>query len=264
MSIIIDNNLIKAVNANITVQSTASSFAKVNVMNHINLKRRWRMDSANKSNTNPVMYFDLGSAQTVAAVVLDDVNFDKVTILGHASDLSTDWTTASFDSTTVSISLDAQVNRYKVYIPLTAFNYRYLAIIVPTTASAVGTYTDKWEIGRVGILDTATEFSKNMSYGYERGAERAYREVEFNNHVERDTTNVIRWVGTLHFSHRTTTQEANLTTLNNMDIGDTLIFYENNSDTSKVYFCLRDSDYSGTVIANSVVTGSSIRMVERI
>jgi hypothetical protein len=128
----------------------------------------------------------------------------------------------------------------------------------------VGTYTDKWEIGRVGILDTATEFSKNMSYGYERGAERAYREVEFNNHVERDTTNVIRWVGTLHFSHRTTTQEANLTTLNNMDIGDTLIFYENNSDTSKVYFCLRDSDYSGTVIANSVVTGSSIRMVERI
>jgi hypothetical protein len=265
MAIITSNDFITVANAGITVQSTATGFAKANVMIYNHLKRRWRMDALTKSDSNPVMYFDMSAAQTVAAVVLDDVNFDKVIIVGHGSDLSDDWSGADYTSGAVTISNDAQVNRYKVYIPLTAFNYRWLGIIVPDAASAVGAYTTKWEIGRVGILDSVTTFTKNMARNYQRGAQRKYSEVELKSgHVDRISDGEIGWIGTLNFTHRTTAQEADLTTLNNLDISETLIFYENNSDTSKVYFCLRDDNYVGTMVTNSVVTGNSIRLRERI
>jgi hypothetical protein len=136
---------------------------------------------------------------------------------------------------------------------------------VPASASAVGDYTTKWEIGRVVILDTATEFGTNMSIGYKRGAERAFSELDLKSgHIERQADGPIRWVGIMDFLHRTDTQEADLTTLNNMDIGDTIVFYENNSDTSKVYVCLRDDDYMGTYVSSSVVLGQPIRLKERI
>jgi hypothetical protein len=264
-AIIIDNDLITVADAAITVQSTATGFAKANVMNHAYLKRRWRMDSLSTSNTNPVMYFDLTSAQTVAAIILDDINFSQVVIKGHATNLTTDWTSASFTSGTITISKDSQTNRYKAYIPLTAFNYRWLAIIIPTTATAVGSYTDKWEIGRVGILDTATEFSKNMAFGYQRGVSTPCSELELGNgHKEKLIIGVKRWESTCEFGIRTTTQEADLTTLNNMDKDSTLIFYENDSDTSKVYFCQRDSDYYGTLIFNDLVESGSIRFTEQV
>lgn len=265
MAIIIDNDLILVAGSAISVQSTADGFSKANVMIMDSLKRRWRMDSYTESDTNPVMRIDMGAAKTVEAVVLDDVNFSKVNIKGHATDLSDNWAAADFETTAQTVSCDAQTGRYKIYIPLTAFNYRWLAIIVPTASSPVGTYTSKIEIGRIALLDTATEFTKNMSYGYERGAERAYSELELKSgHTERETDGPIRWVGRLNFSHRTTTQETDLTTMNNYDIGDTLVFYENNSDTSKCYICERDTNYMGTVIANGVVTGSTIKLREKI
>jgi len=265
MSIILDNDIITVIESAVTVQSTATGFNKVNVMNHAYLKRRWRMDALTKSDTNPVMYFDMSSAQTVAAIVLDDVNFDKVIIKGHATSLTTDWTAASFTTTTLTVSKDMQTDRYKIYIPLTSFNFRWLAIIVPTTATAVGSYTSKWEIGRVVLMDTATEFSRNMSVGYERGAERAYSELELaSGHLERNIEGEIKWTGTLYFNYRKGAEENDLTTLNNMDIGATLVFYENNGDTSKVYICLRDDNYSGTYLAEGIVQGSSIKLRERI
>jgi len=265
MAIILDNDLITVVNAKITVQSTATGFAKANVFNFAHLKRRWRMDTATKSNINPIMYFDLGAAKTIVAVVLDDVNFDEVVIKGHATDLGTDWTTASFTTDTITIDKDAQTNRYKTFIPLTDFNYQYLAILVPTTAQAVGDYTGNWQIGRVGLLKTATEFSKNMSYGYQRGAQRAFREVSLESgHNERESTGPIQWTGSLQFGFRRIAQETDLTTLNNMDIGETLIFYENDEDTSKVYFCLRDDNYEGTIESTGIIKGKAIRLLERI
>ena len=357
MAIIIDNDLIIIESADITVQSTATGFAKANVMNHTNLKRRWRMDSLGKSNINPVMYFNLSAQtnlysltydstndvliagtypdgqlwkssdagetwtlkkdlsnetpaqtyvysltydstndvliagtvpdaqiwkssdagetwtlkkdikdeQSLDSIVLNDVNFDKVIIRGHNSSLGVDWTTASYNSGTITINKDTQVNRYSIYIPLTNFKYGYIAIIVPTTASVVGIYFNKWEIGRIGLLHTATEFSKTMSRNYKRGAERAFSELNLKSgHDERLIKGPIRWIGTLDFQARTTAEEADLTTLNNMDIGDTLIFYENNGDTSKVYFCLRDDDYFGTYISSETIIGCSIRLKERI
>jgi len=268
MAIFTSGDIITVSSANITAASTATGFAAANVMNHGSLKRRWRMDSASMSSITPVMYFDMGAAKTVSAIVLDDVNFDKCSILGHASSLSTDWSGATFATTGITISKDTQVNRYKSYIPLASFNYRFLAICIPETATAVGDYTSKWEIGRVGILDSGNEMTTNMSEGYERGAERAYEDLELKSgHVERTERGPIRWVGTLMFGKRSLTSESDLTTLNNTNISDTIIFYENNcitTDTSKVYFCLRDDNYKGTYTIHDIITGSSIRLRERI
>lgn len=260
-NIIIDNDLITVATAEITVQSTAAGYSKADVFIFKSPERRYRMDSADKSDVNPIMYFDLTSAQTVDAIVLDAVNFDTVQIFGHASDLGVDWSTATFDSGELTVSKDAQTGRYKIYIPLTAFNYRWLAIGVPASATAVGSYTAKWEIGRVGIMDTATEFSKQMSRGYKRGADQAFTENAIG---ERDKTGPIYWVGTLDFGYRTDTQETDLTTLNNYDIDDTVIFYENFGDTSKVYFCYRLDSYSGMYAGLGYVKGESIKFRERV
>lgn len=263
--IIVSKDIISVANAEITAQSTANSFAKVNIMDFWHLKRRWRMDSLTKSSINPVIYFDFSSAKTIDSIVFNDVNFDKVVILGHASDLSTDWTAASFSSGEISINKDAQVDRYKVYIPLTSFNYRWLAVCVPSTASAVGSYTTKWEIGTVLPLDSIHTFTHNMSYDYTRGAQKAYSDIELKSgHIERIGLGEIRWAATLSFKDRTITEEVDLTTMNNMNIADPFVFYENDSNTSKVYLCLRNSDYSGTMVIDNVVTGTSIQLLEMI
>jgi len=83
-------------------------------------------------------------------------------------------------------------------------------------------------------------------------------------HVERDSLGDMQWSGTLTFGVRTTTEEADLTTLNNLDISETLVYYENAGDTSKVYVCLRDDHYKGTYLANGIVTGNSIKLTERV
>ena len=264
-NIIVSKDFITTATGAITVQSTATGYDKLNVFNHSILKRRWRMDSAGTSDVNPVMYFDMSAAKTVVAVVLDDVNFNKVHILGHASDLTTDWTAASFTTGAVTISADAQTGRYKAYIPLTAFDYRWLAIVVPAAASAVGSYTTKWEIGRVGILDSVYTFTKNMGRNYQRGAIQEFSEMtQQNGHRARVKDGDIYWQGTLDFPYRTLTQEVDLTTLNNYDIDDPLVFYENGGDTSKVYFCLRDTNYFGTMDSTAGVKGMSIKLTELI
>ena len=38
------------------------------------------MNTADKSDVNPIMFFDLSAAKTVDVIVLDDVNFNKVKI----------------------------------------------------------------------------------------------------------------------------------------------------------------------------------------
>jgi hypothetical protein len=40
--------------------------------------------------------------------------------------------------------------------------------------------------------------------------------------------------------------------------------YENGSDTSKVYLCMKSTDYEGTIISNSAITGSDMGFKELI
>ena len=268
MAIIITNDIINIADAKISVISTAAGYAKANVMNHTRLKRRWRMNTADKSDTDAVMVFNMDAAKTVAAIVLDDVNFDECIIVGHASDLSGEsdgWTGASFSSGAITISKDGKTNRYKAYIPLVAFNLQYIAIIVPTAAAAVGSYTTKWEIGRVVILDSATELTRNMDYGYQRGAEQKFKDLELEyGSVERIVTGILRWSADLPFGIRRMSEETELDTMNAYDMDDVLVFYENAGDTSAVYVVHKDTNYRGTWTAPDGVRGNTIRLTEYI
>ena len=263
MGLIISDDILQINNTEITARSTATGFAKKNVMNFWHLKCRFRADDLTKSDTNYLIKFDLGSAQTVVGVMLNDINFDKACIYGHASDLGTDWSTASYDSGDISVSLDNIVNRYKAYIPLTAFNYQWLAVAVPSAASVVGTYTTKWEVGEVAILDSVTTLAKTMSYGYQRQASKAFRDIELPyGGVERVALgDNLRWAGNTIFGNRTKTQENELWTVNAMDNAKPIVFYENDGDTSKVYVCTK-GDYVGTIIANDAVIGNTITFRE--
>ena len=266
-NIIVSNDFITVASAGITVQSTAAGFDKSNVFNYANLKRRWRMDSDDKSATNPIMSFDLGAASTVVAVALDDINFNRVIIKGHASDLTTDWTSATFSQTFASsfFAADSHTGRYKAYLNLNSFNYRYMALILDTSTGKVGSYQTKWEIGRVGILDSVYTFQKNMGRKYRRGAVQPFTEIVLKNgHRERNADGDIQWIGTLDFDSRPLSDEVDLTTLNNYDISETLLFYENGGDYSKVYFCLRENNYIGTFEADGVLSGASIQLRERV
>lgn len=264
MGIIISNDFIAVANAEITARSEASGYPKINVMDNWHLKRRFRADDLVKSDANPLMVFDLGEATTVAGILLNDVNFDKTRIRGHATHLGTDWSGSTFDSgSDHAVSKDERVNRYKIYLPPTGFNYRYLAIMTPAAASAVGSYQTKWEIGTVVILGTVTEFSRNMSYGYERSAKQAYEETgQKSGGIERVSLGEIKWTGQAVFNVRTKADEADLWTINNYNIADPLIFYENDGEDDKAYLCVRDDDYSGTLIYKDIVKGNSIRFQE--
>ncbi len=264
MGIILSTDLISVADANITARSADANFPKVNTMDFWHLLRRFRAADVIKSDTNYLFKFNLTAAQVVAAIFLNHVNFDKVRIYGHASDLGTDWSTASFKSGSVSISLDTIVNRYKAYIPLTAFNYQWLAIGIPDAATAVSDYTTEWQIGTVCMLENITTLSKNMAYGYRREAVKESEDIKTKGGLIQRVglSSVLKWRGSAIFGVRTTAQEGEMWTANNLDFASPIVFYENNGDTSKAYLCLRSNFYEGTVIASTAVRGNTIGFQE--
>lgn len=267
MGIILSNDYLQIADTNIYARSESSGFSKVNVMDYWHLKRRFRAADLTKSAVNPLLRIDMTTAHTIVAVMLNDVNFDKVRIFGHATDLGANWAGATFDSgADHSVSLNTQINRYNIYIPLTAFNYRWLAITTPAAASAVGSYLTYWEVGSVVLLDSVTTLSKNMAYGYKRQASKAYQDIILaHGGGERISLGDQRkWEADIVFGNRILTDETELWTIDNYNIGIPLIFYENDGDTSKVYLCLRDDAYEGTIEADNIVKGNIIRFKELI
>ena len=68
----------------------------------------------------------------------------------------------------------------------------------------------------------------------------------------------------LDFNERTIASESDLWTFNRMAITGPVFFYENLSDTSKAYLCLRDTDYTGTWSSYGVIKGAAIKLKELI
>lgn len=263
-NIIFSNSFVDVADTNITAISETTGYDKINVMDRWHLKRRFRAGDLNKSNTSYLLKFDLGIAQTVVAIFLNDINFDKVRIRGHATDLGTDWSTASFDSGDVSISNDGAVNRYKAYIPLTSFSYRWLAIQVPTTASVVGDYQTYWEVGTVCFMESVTELTSNIAYGYKRSSTSPYCNINVAGaNIERVSLNPnLKWKGSIDLNIRSLSEEAEMWTLNQMSIGGELLFYENGGDTSKAYLCVRNTAYEGNRMFYNVSKGNVIELEE--
>jgi hypothetical protein len=212
------------------------------------------------------MRIDLGATYDIDAIMLNDINFSYTRILGNSTYLSTDWSGASFNSGDIAISSDEVVDRYKVYIPLTGFNYRYLAIATPAISNAVGDYTTSWEVGSVILMQTVDELTIKTEYGYTRWATRRSEDSEsIYGGIERLLlSDNLAWHGEVVFGIRRESDESECWDLNNYDPAKPMIFYENNNDTSKVYLCVRDNNYEGTQIFKDHVEGNTIQFEELI
>lgn len=243
----------------ITSRTEDANFPDGNVEDLWHLKRRFRADDVNVGSW--LLKFDFGSAQTVEGVFLNDVNFDEVVIQGNDADEWV-WPPPSYNSgaTVVDIALDETVNRYKAYIPVSGFDLRWMLIYIPASASAVGSYLAKWQIGTVVVLDSITEITKNT---YSRTSVKAFRDIEMPSEgFERINLGEMRWEGSIGFDTRKESNETSLWALNNIDNSAPLVFYENDSDTSKAYLCLRDGAYEGSLIHHGVARGNSVEFKE--
>lgn len=244
----------------ISSRSEASGYADDNVEDYWHLKRRFRADDLTTNDW--LLKFNFGATLTVAAIFLNDVNFDTVKVQGHASD---SWASPSYDGSNISISHDERVDRYKVYIPLTGFSYKWMRLVIPSGTSATGDYQTKWEVGSVVALGSVVEFSRNMSYGYTYGAGKEYHDLPFKHGgFERaDMGGELRWSGDLVFSRRPTADGAELWQMNRLcDMGLPVVFYENDSDTSKAYLCLRDNGFQAKLVQRNAIVGNTIRLKE--
>ncbi len=240
---IVANNFVSVDDADITARSETSTMPKVNVMSWASPLYRYRADDLVQSDTNPLLIFDFGSAQSLAAVAIDNVNFDTVRIFGHASDLGTNWSTATYDSGDLTVSLDNFSLRYKAYIiPATTFNYRYMAIGTPAAATAVGDYVTKWEIGRVLPIETMTTLEINHNHGYTKVPRETYKDMGRGGRIPQSTDRQVEL--TIPFHPRSTSYTTDMHALNAMSQSAPITFYENQGDTSQFWVCLRDTAYS--------------------
>ena len=246
----------------ITSRSEATGYADDNVEDYWHLKRRFRADDV--TDTDWLLKCNLGAAKSVEAIVLCDVNFDHVQFQLHAADA---WGAPDHDSGDLTISQFDVTKRYNIiYIPAAAVTKQWIRVYIPNTASPVGDYTTKWEVGALVVLDTATALSKNMSYGYSRTAEKAFETIRLphGGHEVVKLGSDLKAVIKAYFGYRTKAGEAELWTLNAMSPGDPLIFFENDGDTSAVYLCTKDNAYEGEVVANNLVKGNAIQFTELI
>lgn len=246
--------------ATISSNTEEASYLDDNIDDLWHLKRRYR--ATNTATNDWLLKINFGSAQSVDGVFINDVNFDKVQIKAHATDAT--WASAGVYSASIAtVFLDERVDRYKAYIPAT-FNLQWMMIFIPGTAATVGDYKDKWEVGSLVVMDSKTELARNIDYPYNRSAEKPFEDIELpHGGIERvNLGDNLKWTGEMTFGRRGITDEAEVWTVNNYDVGTPLIVYENLSDTSKAYLCLRDDSYQGQLVSNDVVSGNVIKFRE--
>lgn len=264
-NIIFSTDIITAADAAITPRSESSGYSDENIMDHWHLKRRFRAADLTKSDTNPLLRIDMSAAKTVVAVVLEDCNFDKTRIKGHASDLTTNWAGASFGGTEVTVSAHPATGRYNIYIPLTGFNYRWLAVMTPAAASAVGSYVTYWEVGRVVILDSVIELTSNMDYGFSQRVMQQYADIKLpTGSPERIDLSggVKQWMCRVVFGRRTAAEVSELFSVGGLDMSYPMVFYLNRGTSSEVAVCVKDGHVGATWRAYNIYEGADLDLVE--
>lgn len=258
--IIISNDYISVANAQITARTAEAAFPKVNVMDYWHLNRRFR--AADVITNDYLLKFDLSNARSVVGVFLNDVNFDTVKLQADTDDT---WAAGMVEDSVRTVSQNPITGRYQIYCPF-SFTKRYHRLFIPTGTVAVGDYVAKWEVGSVVVLDSVIEFTVNMSYGYKEGGSHFYEDHVFpGGGMERsELGSLIQWWGEAVFGARTTTNEAQLWTINRYRMSVPLVFYVNDGNSYKAYLCSRDTEYESTLIFNQVVQGNTIRFTELI
>lgn len=229
-----------------------------NICDFRHLKKDYRAQDATLDDW--LLKIDFGAAQTLAALFLNDVNFNKVKIEGNATDV---WTSPSF-SETFNIGLDDRVQRYKAYLtPTLTFNYRYLRIYIPADATKVWSLP-VWAVGSVAALESVITLSPNITYGYEYDSDIEVNDKDkLSGGKERSGRGTnLKWTGEIPIGRRTPTDEAQLWTLNALNRAEPHVLYENEGSTQYAYLCWREGPVRITREANRRIQAAPIRFTE--
>lgn len=238
-----------------------SDYPDDNVLDYWDLYRHFRTTSAFTDDW--LLKIDFGSATELAAIILNDVNFDTVKIEYSTDDI----TYNDAGSGNLTVSKDIVVQRYKIYAALSSFNYRYLRVYIPSGTADVESL-GAWRVGTLVCLadDTAKviTLTKNMSYGYTVGSAKATRDVPkyAGGQYRFAAGDKLIWTCEARFNVRRSSEFDELWKINALGSEQPVIFYENRDDTSKVYLCTRDSDFRMTETFNNVVRGQAVRFTE--
>lgn len=212
--------------------SQDTNYPASNLKDYHHLKRHWR----SLVTTEVKIVCDMAAAKTLMAVMLDDLNFTSVYIEGSADNVTYPF------SQLFTISKDERVDRYKAYLVLTGFNYRYLRVRIPAQTPTDG--LSAFRIGRVIALDTQLELPINPSYPYDYEAPKKYKKIEFESGgIEKINTGSNKiWHGDFGIEvFVRDTEGSTLWQLDAIDEDQLLVFYENRGATNKAYICMRDN-----------------------
>ena len=256
--------------AHFTVYTEDDSYPKENVGDYWFLKKQWRATGATENQW--YLKFDFGAAtyQPLAAVFLNDVNFDKVMIEGHASD---SWGAPSFQQT-FAVSKDLRVNRHKAYCSLTTdggFDYQWMRIVMPTGATVTEAFASggtAWRIGTVAILTTDTdktiEFTVNPAYPYRYAASQTFMDIvrASGSKSRIGLGNNLYWSGDITFDLGMRGNEDELWKVNALDIAQPVVFYENLGHTQHAYLATRDNAMSISMTAHNAIQTETVRFTE--
>ena len=244
------------INYSVTARSQTYPYVIANIKDYFCLERCFKAADATVGDW--LLKIDLGSGKSPAGIFLNWINFDKVTVNGYSDAFITETIT-----TTVDISNDNTVDRYKVYIPLDDFTQRYIGILIPPDATI--TNGSVWQIGSVVALEDLIELNRN-STSYSYLSDIPFVDVKVNGRLSDRIMlgNHLKWSGTISFGNRHFSQRDELSILNKFSMADPVIFYENLMDTSKAYLCIKDSFHKITINAPLYASGNSINYSELI
>lgn len=243
----------------ITSRSEDSNHPDDNICNFRSLPKDFR--AQDQTVNDWLLKINFGSAKDLAALLLNDVNFDKVTIQGNATD---SWGTPSFTQN-FTISEDDWVERYKAYCALTSFNYQWLRVFIPSDASLVGDLS-VWAVSSLAALLTAKTItlSPQISYGYNCTSDIKVKDSnKKSGGKERigEGSDLI-WKGEIPIGRRTPTDKAQLLTLNKLNRAEPHVLYENEGNTQYAWLCWRDNPVRITREANRIIQTDPIQFTE--
>lgn len=186
--------------------------------------------------TEVTIVCNFGADQSLVGLMLEDVNFTSVTIQGNATNV---WTSPSPSfSQDFTISKNPEVQRYNIWCALTAFNYAFLRIKIPTQTPID---LSVFRIGRRTFIGTAIE--QSPTFGFSEGG--AYPEPTINEFKSGRKEKISNgsykiWSGDFTFDV-TTAESADLWTLDSVEPDDYIAFYKNFGDTSACYLCQKET-----------------------
>jgi len=268
-NLIYSQDFISVADGNIDARSSTVGYNKIDIMDYWHLKARHRAADLTKSDEHPLFVIDFGSAKTPEGIYLSDINYDKVRIYGDDvyDDTSVDhWNAggADYDSGELDVTQNGWTGRYQIYIPLDSFNNQYLAIMTPSAASAVGSYTTFWETGCVAIFDSVTTMGVNMGWPLRQTTEELFAEVGRSGRVSLNSTP--GWIGEITFGEMVrSTNEDYVKTLGRAAKASPIFIYLNQGDDSEAYLCLMDQGYTSEWFSYDAARGGqAIRFRELI